>query len=71
MPKDLIISASNKSGIVKAIEHKKYKILSQMWHTERERNFDKYQVNLIKKFLIKTLKVNETKNSNEIIEKTY
>jgi putative glutamine amidotransferase len=50
LPKDLIISASNKSGIVKAIEHKKYKILSQMWHTERERNFDKYQVNLIKKF---------------------
>ncbi len=50
LPKDLIVSASNKNGIIKAIEHKKYKILSQMWHTERESKFDKNQVNLIKNF---------------------
>jgi len=50
LPKDLIVSASNMKGIIKAIEHKKYKILCQMWHSERDRNFDKNQLNLIKKF---------------------
>ena len=50
MPLDFIESAWNKNGVVKAIEHKKYKIFGQMWHSERERLFDKNQINLIKNF---------------------
>ncbi len=50
MPKDLIVSARSNNGIIKAIEHKKYKIFGQMWHSEREKLFDKNQMNLIKKF---------------------
>jgi gamma-glutamyl-gamma-aminobutyrate hydrolase PuuD len=38
------------NNIIKAIEHKKYKIFAQMWHSERELNFDKQEVQLIKDF---------------------
>ena len=47
---DILISATSENGIIKAIEHKKYKIFAQMWHSERENKFDKDQLNLIKYF---------------------
>ena len=50
MPDDLTVSAWSHDGIIKAIEHKEYKIFGQMWHSEREKLFDKNQMNLIKKF---------------------
>lgn len=48
--KNLIISATNKQGIIKAIEHKKHRIFAQMWHSEREKPFKKEELNLIKRF---------------------
>ena len=50
MPLDLTVSAWSKNGVIKAIEHKKYKIFGQMWHSEREKLFDQNQINLIKNF---------------------
>lgn len=47
---DFLISAWNENGIIKAMEHKKYKIFAQMWHSERENPFDKSELNLIKEF---------------------
>lgn len=47
--KEFIVSAKNKQGIIKAIEHKKYKIFCQMWHTERNTPFNKNEINVIKK----------------------
>lgn len=47
---ELIISAWDKNGIVKAIEHKHYKIFAQMWHSEREKPFNENELFLIKKF---------------------
>lgn len=42
---------SAKSGeIIRAIEHKKHKILAIMWHSEREKPFCKAQNDLIKSF---------------------
>jgi len=38
-------------GIVKAIEHKKYKIFGQMWHSEREKPFNKNEMKLIRAVL--------------------
>ena len=35
--------------MIKAMEHDRYKIFGQMWHSE-ENLFDKNQINLIKKF---------------------
>ena len=52
LPKNLIISATNEKGMIKAMEHNRYKIFGQMWHSERENLFDKNQINLIKKFFI-------------------
>jgi gamma-glutamyl-gamma-aminobutyrate hydrolase PuuD len=49
LPKNLIVSATNPDGMIKSIEHKKYKIFGQMWHTERENYFKDSQINLIKK----------------------
>lgn len=50
IPNNFLVSAKSNNGIIKAIEHKKYKIFGQMWHSERERLFDKNQINLIKNF---------------------
>ncbi len=47
---ELIISATSESGIIKAIEHKKYKIFAQMWHSERVEPFNNNELNLIKDF---------------------
>ncbi len=49
--KDLIISASDEVGNIKAIEHKKYKIFGQMWHSERENPFVEKEIDLIKAIL--------------------
>lgn len=38
------------NNIIKAIEHKKYKIFAQMWHSERGLDFNKQEVQLIKDF---------------------
>ena len=53
LPKNMMASATNENGIIKAMEHKKYKIFGQMWHSERENFFDKNQTILIKKFFLK------------------
>ena len=47
---EFLVSATNQDGIIKAIEHKKYKIFGQMWHSEREEPFDENELNLIQKF---------------------
>ena len=46
-------NGTNENGIIKAMEHKKYKIFGQMWHSERENSFDKNQIRLIKNFFSK------------------
>lgn len=49
--KDLLYSARHQNnGIIKAIEHKEYKIFGQMWHSEREEPFSIHELNLIKEF---------------------
>lgn len=47
---ELLASATNEEGMIKAIEHKKYKIFAQMWHTEREEPSQDSELNLIKIF---------------------
>lgn len=46
---ELEISAKSE-GIIRALEHKKHKILGIMWHSEREEPFCKAQNDLIKSF---------------------
>lgn len=46
----LIISASNDNEIIKAIEHKEFKIFGQMWHSEREELFEEFEIRLIQDF---------------------
>ncbi|WP_320035336.1 gamma-glutamyl-gamma-aminobutyrate hydrolase family protein [Halarcobacter sp.] len=48
--KGLIISAKSNDGIIEAIEHEKYKIFAQMWHSERTKPFCKNELDIIKKF---------------------
>lgn len=50
LPNDFIISATNEDNMIKAIEHTKYKLFGQMWHSERENQFNKDELNLIKYF---------------------
>lgn len=50
LPEDFLISAKSENNIIKAIEHKKYKIFGQMWHSEREKPFVRNELNLIQKF---------------------
>ncbi len=47
---DFLISAISEDGAIEAIEHKKYKIFAQMWHSERETPFNPIELELIKKF---------------------
>ena len=48
---EFIVSAWNEDKtIIKAIEHKKYKIFGQMWHSEREEPFNKNELDLIRIF---------------------
>jgi len=47
----LIVAAWNeKKNVIKAIEHKEYKIFAQMWHSERESPFKIEELELIKEF---------------------
>ena len=48
--KNLLVSATNEKKIIKAIEHKKFKIFGQMWHAERENKIEHNDINLIKNF---------------------
>jgi len=50
LSEDFLISATSRDNIIKAIEHKKYKIFGQMWHSEREEPFDTNELSLIQKF---------------------
>jgi len=47
---DLICSATSYDGTIEAMEHEKYKIFAQMWHSERENSFEKNEVALIHEF---------------------
>lgn len=47
---ELKVSATTETGIIKAIEHKRYKIFAQMWHSEREAIFNENEIKLIKNF---------------------
>lgn len=48
---DLLIAAKNQQGTVKAIEHKNYRVFGQMWHSEREKPFEKVEMELIRSVL--------------------
>ncbi len=50
IPAEMLVSAMSEDGIIKAIEHKKYKIFGQMWHSEREDPLSEIELNLIKEF---------------------
>lgn len=47
---DLMVSVRSKDGEIEAIEHKKYKIFAQMWHSERKEPFCKNELTLIMNF---------------------
>lgn len=47
---DLIASATNSEGMIKAIEHTKAPIFGQMWHSEREKPFKEAELALMKEF---------------------
>jgi putative glutamine amidotransferase len=40
---DIVATASSNDGVVMAIEHKKHPIYGIMWHSEREKPFDKIE----------------------------
>ncbi len=50
VPDELLISATDESGIIKSIEHRQYKIFGQMWHNEREVPFDERELTLMQDF---------------------
>jgi len=50
LPDTLLVSATDEDNIIKAIEHKHYKIFGQMWHSERERSFQEEELVLIREF---------------------
>ncbi|MBT7296752.1 C26 family cysteine hydrolase domain-containing family [Candidatus Woesearchaeota archaeon] len=47
---EFLVSATNEDEMIKAIEHTKYKIFGQMWHSEREEPFRQEELMLIKDF---------------------
>jgi N5-(cytidine 5'-diphosphoramidyl)-L-glutamine hydrolase len=50
LPDDILISATNENKMIKAIEHRTYKIFAQMWHSERKNKLSKNELNLIRAF---------------------
>jgi 3'(2'), 5'-bisphosphate nucleotidase len=50
LAQDLRVAAYNDRGVMKAIEHKKEKIFSQMWHSEREKEFNSNTIEFISDF---------------------
>lgn len=47
---DLVVSATNLEGMIKAIEHQEAPIFGQMWHSEREIPFKEAELALLKGF---------------------
>jgi len=47
---DWLVSSQNNEGIIKSIEHKKYKIFGQMWHSERDQPFNENELSLMRFF---------------------
>ena len=52
LAKGLEIIAVDSEGKVEAFEHKKRKLLGIMWHPEREKPFNRLDIQLIKRFLL-------------------
>ena len=50
IPANFLVSATNDNKMIKAIEHTKYRIFAQMWHSERENPFSQAELALIKNF---------------------
>ena len=50
LSEELIISATDSKGNIKAIEHQTHKVFAQMWHSERKIPFDPNEKKLIKEF---------------------
>ena len=50
LPDDFLISATNENKMIKAIEHRNYKIFAQMWHSERKKQFSQNELNLLRAF---------------------
>ena len=48
--RNLIISAKSDDEIIEAIEHRKYNIFGQMWHSERNGPFCREELKIIKRF---------------------
>ena len=49
---DFVISAKSEGGVIEAIEHKKYKIFGQMWHSERQAPLNANELKVIKKLFL-------------------
>ena len=73
LSEELIVSAVNSKGIIKAIEHKKYKIFCVMWHSEREEKFNDDEIRLIRDFFNFGLEdvIAIAKKAGEAIMKIY
>jgi gamma-glutamyl-gamma-aminobutyrate hydrolase PuuD len=50
IPNEVLVSATDTDGMVKAIEHKRFKIFAQMWHTERAKNLNLAELSILKNF---------------------
>lgn len=49
---DFIISAKSEDDVIEAIEHKKYKIFGQMWHSERQNPFNENELKIIENVFV-------------------
>jgi len=47
---DLLVSAYSNDNIIESIEHKKYKVFGQMWHSERENPFKDEELKIMREF---------------------
>lgn len=45
----LVVSAKSDDGVIEAIEHERYPVFGQMWHSEREEPFSGSEMKVIKK----------------------
>jgi len=70
---NLIVSAKNQEGVIKAIEHKNLYFFGQMWHPERERPFDKFQKIVMSDFFNENLDqiIQIAKRASESVIKIY
>lgn len=51
VPDELLVSATDEMGVIKAIEHKELPIFAQMWHPERVSPFSQAEMSLISQAL--------------------